>query len=78
MITGNPTCRAHSSASPSDATIPSDPGRMGTPAFFIAARAFSFSPINRVISGGGPMKVIPQVSQTSAKLAFSASSPYPG
>src|SRR5438309_140557 len=70
MITGNPTCRAHSKASPSPARMPSDPGRIGTPAFFIAARAFSFSPIRRVISGGGPMNLILQVSETSAKLAF--------
>ena len=42
--------------------MPSDPGRIGTPAFFIAARAFSFSPISRVISGGGPMNLMLQVS----------------
>src|SRR5437763_849797 len=42
---------------------------------FALARAFSFSPIRRVISGGGPMNLILQVSETSAKLAFSASSP---
>ena len=77
-IMGNPTCRAHSSASPSDAMTPSEPGRIGTPAFLIAARAFSFSPMSRVISGGGPMNLMPQVSHTSAKLAFSASRPYPG
>ena len=35
---------------------------MGTPALFIAARAFSFSPISRVISGGGPMNLMLQVS----------------
>ncbi len=34
MITGNPTCRAHSMASPSLARIPSEPGRIGTPALF--------------------------------------------
>src|SRR5579864_9375465 len=72
-ITGKPTCFAHSSASPSLATIPSDPGRIGTPAFFIADRAFSFSPIRRVTSGRGPMNLIPLISQTSAKFAFSAS-----
>jgi hypothetical protein len=51
---------------------------MGTPAFFMASRAFSFSPMSRVISGGGPINLILQVSATSAKLAFSAKSPYPG
>ena len=35
MMTGNPTCRAHSNASPSLARIPSDPGKTGTPAFFV-------------------------------------------
>ena len=55
--------------------IPSEPGRMGTPCFFMVARAFSFSPIRRVTSGGGPMNLIPQSRQTSAKLAFSLSSP---
>ena len=74
-ITGKPTCRAHSIASPSEAMIPSDPGRIGTPACFIAARAFSFSPIRRVTSGRGPMNLMPLVSHTSAKLAFSASNP---
>ena len=32
MMTGNPTWRAHSMASPSLARMPSEPGRMGTPA----------------------------------------------
>ena len=74
-ITGNPTCCAHSSAAPSDASKPSEPGRMGMPAAFMASRAFSFSPIRRVTSGGGPMKVMCEVSQTWAKLAFSLSRP---
>ena len=38
-------------------------------------RAFSFSPIRRMTSGGGPMNLMPQVSHTSAKLAFSLSRP---
>ncbi len=58
--------------------IPSEPGRIGTPALFMAARAFSFSPISRITSGRGPMNLIPLVSHTSAKLAFSESNPYPG
>jgi hypothetical protein len=74
-ITGKPTCRAHSTASASDAMMPSDPGNIGTPACFMAARAFSFSPISRVTSGRGPMNLISLISQTSAKFAFSASSP---
>ena len=55
--------------------MPSDPGRMGTFAFFIAWRAFSFSPISRVTSGGGPMNLMFEARQTSAKFAFSLSSP---
>ena len=43
---------------PFDAITPSDPGKIGTPAFFIAARAFSFSPIRRMTSGGGPMNLM--------------------
>jgi hypothetical protein len=54
---------------------PSLPGRIGTPARFMAWRALSFSPIRRVISGGGPMNLMPQVPHTSAKLAFSLSRP---
>ncbi len=55
--------------------MPSDPGRIGTLAFFIAWRAFSFSPISRVTSGGGPMNLIFDARHTSAKFAFSLSSP---
>ncbi len=74
-ITGKPTSCAHSSASSAEATTPSEPGRMGTPAAFIACRAFSFSPIVRITSGVGPMNLMPLVSQTWAKLAFSLSKP---
>ena len=48
---------------------------MGTLARFIAWRAFSFSPISRVTSGGGPMNLMLEARQTSAKLAFSLSRP---
>ncbi len=34
--------RAHSSASPTESMMPSEPGRIGTPTFFIAARALFF------------------------------------
>ena len=74
-MTGKPTLRAHSSASSAEAMIPSEPGRIGTPCFFMVARAFSFSPIRRVTSGGGPMNLMPQACATSAKLAFSLSRP---
>ena len=42
MITGKPTCRAHSMASPSLARIPSEPGRMGTPALLHRGSGFFF------------------------------------
>ncbi len=77
-ITGYPTVCAHSSASPSLWTTPSDPGKIGTFARFIAWRAFSFSPISRVTSGGGPMNLMFDARHTSAKFAFSLSNPYPG
>ncbi len=77
-ITGYPPLCAHSSASSSSAITPSDPGRIGTFAFFIVCRAVDFSPIIRVTSGGGPMNLIFDARQTSAKFAFSLSSPYPG
>ena len=64
-----------SCASSAVAITPSEPGRMGTFAFFIAWRAFSFSPIRRVTSGGGPMNLMFEARQTSAKLAFSLSRP---
>ncbi len=55
--------------------IPSDPGRIGTPAFFIVCRAVDFSPIIRVTSGGGPMNLMFDARHTSAKFAFSLSRP---
>ncbi len=60
------------------ASKPSLPGTMGIPAAAISRRACSFSPISRNISGDGPMKVILEASQTSAKFAFSERKPYPG
>ena len=49
---------------------------MGTLAFFMVWRAAgSFSPIRRVTSGGGPMNLMLEARQTSAKLAFSLSRP---
>jgi hypothetical protein len=54
---------------------PSEPGRMGTLAFFMVWRAVDFSPIRRVTSGWGPMNLMLEARQTSAKLAFSLSRP---
>jgi len=40
---------------------------MGTPASFIARRASTLSPIRRITSGRGPMNLMLQASQISAK-----------
>ena len=67
MITGNPRSAAILCASSSVSTGPSLPGRVLTPAFFIARRARDFSPINRITDGLGPMNLMWQASQTSAR-----------
>ena len=59
-------------------TTPSLPGTTGTPALRIVSFARALSPMAVIISGLGPMNLIPLVVQISAKLAFSARNPYPG
>ena len=54
---------------------PVAPGRIGTPAFFIARRARALSPIRRMTCGSGPMKRMWQASQTSARYALSERNP---
>ena len=56
----------------------SDPGTVGTPTSIMVRRAVALSPIARIWSGVGPMKVIPARSQISLNSAFSARNPYPG
>ena len=46
---------AHLIARSSLSTGPSLPGSIGTPAFFIARRAFDLSPSSRITLGSGPM-----------------------
>ena len=46
---------------------PSLPGSIGTPAFFITRRARALSPIRRITCGSGPMNLMWQASQTSAR-----------
>ena len=48
------------------------------PALRIIRRAAALSPILWMASGGGPMNVILQSWQISAKCGFSARKPYPG
>ena len=56
-------------------TGPSEPGTHGMPAARIAAIAESLSPISRMVSGRGPMKMKPLRSTRSAKSAFSERKP---
>ena len=74
MMTGSPIRSTASSASASVSMTPV-PGRMGTPAFSIAARADTLSPIRRMTSGCGPIQCRPHFFTTSAKWAFSARKP---
>jgi hypothetical protein len=62
-------------ASISSVSGPSEPGTVGTPAFFIAVIADTLSPIRRMVSAFGPMKIKPERSTCSAKLAFSERKP---
>ena len=55
--------------------MPSLPGVMGTPALRAVARAVFLSPIARMAAAGGPMNLMLQLAQTSAKCAFSARKP---
>ncbi len=54
---------------------PPEPGTQGTPAFFITLMAETLSPISRMVSAFGPMKVKPLFSTRSAKSAFSERKP---
>src|SRR5688572_3484705 len=78
MITGKPIDRANSSASSTSSTGPGVPGTIGTPTAVIALRAAALSPMTRICSAVGPMKVMFEASQISANSAFSARNPYPG
>ena len=59
----------------SSPTGPSEPGTHGMPAARIVAIAESLSPISRIVSGRGPMKMKPLCSTRSAKSAFSERNP---
>ena len=70
--------RAAARAASISATGPSEPGTTGRPASCIAFLAAILSPIRRMCSGDGPMKVNSCSSTIAAKSAFSARKPYPG
>ena len=67
--------RAAASAASAGLCSRSLPSMTGTPALFIVRRAASLSPIRRMVSGDGPMKVSPHFPHSSANAAFSDSSP---
>ncbi|MNZ95577.1 hypothetical protein D3C78_1147370 [compost metagenome] len=54
---------------------PSDPGIVGTPAFFMVSLADALSPIALIISGEAPMNLIPFSRQIAENLAFSDKNP---
>jgi hypothetical protein len=59
----------------SSGRAPSEPGTQGTPDLIMACLAATLSPMMRIDSGVGPMKVKPLFSTRSAKLAFSDRKP---
>ena len=67
MMTGIAEFLGDLDACSSPCTGPSLPGSTGTPAFFIARRARALSPISRMTFGYGPMNLMWQASQTSAR-----------
>ena len=67
--------RATLRASASLSTGPSLPGTIGTPALRMVSRAATLSPMARMAELGGPMNLMLQFSQTSAKCAFSDKKP---
>ena len=73
--TGYPTSPAIRVASSTPDTPDSVPGRIGTPAPRMMRRASALSPMLRMLSGGGPMNVTRQASQTSASAWLSARNP---
>ena len=59
----------------SSGSAPSEPGTQGTPDLIIACLADTLSPMMRIASGVGPMKVKPLRCTRSAKSAFSLRKP---
>ena len=57
---------------------PSEPGIVGTPAFFMVSLALALSPIASIISGEAPINFIPCSLQILLNFEFSDRKPYPG
>ncbi len=77
-ITGKPIRSTTAEASFTSSALTSMPVNMGRPAFCMAARAVSLSPIKRMSADVGPIKTTPHFSHTLANSPFSARKPYPG
>ena len=75
ISTGKPIWWASSIASASLPTGPSLPGTVGMPSSRAVALATILSPIRRMCSGDGPMKMKPCSSTIWAKSAFSERKP---
>ncbi len=75
MMTGKPISSAKASASSGSSIVPGEPGTVGTPASCASRRAVALSPIWRICSPVGPMKVMLDARQVSANSAFSARKP---
>ena len=75
ISTGKPISLAIFIASASLVTAPSEPGTTGMPSFLAVSFASILSPMMRMCSDVGPMKVISCSSRISAKRAFSDRKP---
>ena len=78
ISTGKPILSATIIASSVDVMAPSEPGMHGMPRFKAAFFASILSPIMRMCSDFGPIKVNPWSSTISAKSGFSDKNPTPG
>ena len=74
-ITGYPTSTASFLQALKSGIIPTEPGIVETPAFFMVSFAFALSPIPSIISGEAPINLISFSLQIFEKLEFSAKKP---
>ena len=74
-ITGKPIFWAKTFASSESTKGAALPGTTGTPALIMLVRAWVFSPIASIALAGGPMKVMPALSQARTNFAFSDRKP---
>ena len=78
IITGYPISLANFLAAVTSSNKPSPPGTTGTPALIMVSLAVILSPMLLIISGVGPINLIPWSAHICANFAFSAKKPYPG